>query len=734
MSSPRVTRGIGALVARPEKVATQPTLPVPPTPAADRPALRGDLVIRRLVQMGEVKWVVKDPVANAYYNFDDTQWGVIELFDGTRTVAEIHETYQARFPKETIEKTLVLDFEDFLRELDFLQKSAAERSLAVLARLKGARQRAAEEKAEGFNPFFLLFHVLDPDRFLARTLRYVRWLWKPAVIAFACCLFAWTIGIVGLHWDEIWGGTKVMYALASKPFLDLIQFIIILTGIGAIHEFAHGYVCKMYGGEVHDIGIALVYFTPAFYCNTTDSLLFENKWHGLWVTAAGIYVEAWICSIATIFWVASYPDTVLHQFAFNAMLFTGVSTVFFNINPLIKIDGYYALTSLVEISELREESLRHIGLSLQRNVLHLPVDVPAASRRKRRIYWIYGTLALAWLVVVMRFIGGLFYNLYAKFVPNFAIILLLLTMYRLFRKRVRLATRTARLFYLDKKELLMSPRMRRILLASAVALIVLLGFPWTRRTLRSQAVLRPLTTARLEAPEDAVVERALVREGDQVEKGQPLFRLSSPAAVELVTRLETERQHLTQKASRARQAAEATGVYVSERQQASVQAALSSGEKREERLLIRSPISGRVLTPYIEDLEGQAVPAGAFLAEVGDTRQMKAELAVSERLLDDLQKGAAVSALVRGRLGALHGTVVSISPATLAQPGTATAQRDPEAPTLRPDQFVAVAVFENANGQLLSGMEANAKIYGRRASVLSRAARLLTRWGQSVFW
>jgi putative peptide zinc metalloprotease protein len=734
VSSQRITRGIGAFVDRSEKASEQPTPRVPSTAADARPALRGDLVIRRQVQMGEVKWVVKDPVANAYYNFDNTQWSVIELFDGTRTVAEIHDAYQARFPKEIIEKALILDFEEFLRELDFLQKSAAERSQAVLARLKGARQRAAEEKAEGFNPFFLLFHVLDPDRFLGRTLKYVRWLWKPSVIAFACCLFAWTIGIIGLHWDEIWGGTKVMYALASKPFLDLIQFIIILTAIGAIHEFAHGYVCKMYGGEVHDIGIALVYFTPAFYCNTTDSLLFENKWHGLWVTTAGIYIEAWICSIATIFWVASYPDTVLHQFAFNAMLFTGVSTVFFNINPLIKIDGYYALTSLVEISELREESLRYIGLWLQRNVLHLPVDVPAVSRRKRRVYWIYGTLALAWLVVVMRFIGGLIYNLYAKYVPNFAVVLLLLTMYRLFRKRVRLATRTARLFYLDKKELLMSPRMRRILIASAAALILLLCFPWTRRTLRSEAVLRPLTTVRLEAPEDAVVDQVLVREGDHVEAGQPIFRLSSPEAVELVTRLEAERQHLKQEASRARQAAEATGVYVSEQRQVSVQAALSSGVEREERLLVRSSIAGRVLTPYIEDLKGQAVPAGSLLAEVGDIRRMRAELGVSERLLDDLQKGATVSALLPGRFGMLHGTIMSISPATLAQPQTATAERDPAAPTLRPDQFVAVAVFENPGGQLLPGMEAKAKIYGRRASALSRVVRLLKRWSQSVFW
>ena len=139
------------------------------------------------------------------------------------------------------------------------------------------------------------------------------------------------------------------------------------------------------------------------------------------------------------------------------MLFTGVSTIFFNINPLIKIDGYYALSSLLEIPELREESLQYLGARFQRHVLRLPVEIPEASRRKRRIYWIYGALALAYVGVVMAFIGGLFYNFYFKYFPNVAVLLLVLTLLRLFRKRVRLVTRTARLFYLDKKDLLMSP-------------------------------------------------------------------------------------------------------------------------------------------------------------------------------------------------------------------------------------------------------------------------------------
>jgi putative peptide zinc metalloprotease protein len=702
--------------------------------ASNRPAIRKDAVIRRVVQLGEVKWVVKNPETTKYYNFEDDEWGLIQLFDGEHTLAEVQAEYQELFPREKIELSLVVEYFEMMREMDLLAQTVAEKNLGLLAKARTARQRAAEEKAEGFNPFFLLFHVLDPNRFLDRTVKYVRWIWTPPVVAAALAFNAWAFGVILIHWDVVWNGTMELYALTSKPLIDVFQFFFILTFIGAIHEFAHAYAVKIYGGDVHDIGIALLYFTPAFYCDTTDSVLFESKWHRLWVTTAGIYVEAFMCSVATVVWVMSYPDTLLHEIAFKTVLFTGVSTVFFNINPLIKIDGYYALSSIVEIPDLREESFRYIGAVFQNKILHLPVAVPPASRRKRRIYWIFGTAALAWVAVIMRFIGGLFLNLYNHLFPNWAIALLILTMYRLFRKRVRLVTRTAHLFYLDKKELLMSPRVRTGLLAAAAVLALLVLLPWSRRTLRAPARLRPMVTVRLEAPEDAVVVQALANEGDRVEAGQPILRLASPAAAEETARLSTERDRLVGEASRARQDAAAAQVFQSEIRGGAVAAALKSGQAREDRLVVRSPIAGRVLTPRLKDLEGRSVPAGTLLVEVGEVDRLKAELPVTERLLDDLAPNDTVTALFGGRMTPAHGRVASISPATLESPATARIDAEPAAPREHPDQFVALTVFENADGSLVPGMVGYAKIYGRRASYAARAGRVFKRWVQSVAW
>src|SRR5262249_12075893 len=135
-------------------------------PPEIRPALRQDLVIRRQVQLGDVVWVVKDPKERAYYHFRDVQWNLITLFDGTRTPAEILEHYNKAGggPKATL--PVVLEWEETLRKIDLIELTPAEQGLMLLDKFRDFRENAAEEKSEGFNPFFIKFHVLDPDKFL----------------------------------------------------------------------------------------------------------------------------------------------------------------------------------------------------------------------------------------------------------------------------------------------------------------------------------------------------------------------------------------------------------------------------------------------------------------------------------------------------------------------------------------------------------------------------------------
>jgi putative peptide zinc metalloprotease protein len=684
--------------------------------------------------MGDVAWIVKNTETIKYYMFRDAEWRLIKLFDGTRTREEILAAYnrQVRTPAQI---TLVLSFEERLRRMELIERSATERSIEVLERMKSMRERKAEEKSEGFNPFFIRFHVLDPERFLQRTVKYVRWIWTPPVVLITCLASAWTVGVFVLNAQEIWAGTLQLYHFVGKPLIDILQFFVILSIAGAIHEFAHAYVVTIYGGEVHDIGMALFYLTPAFYTDTSDAFMFPNKYHKLYTNIAGIYVEGMICSVATILWVFSYPDTYLHELAYKTMLLTGFATVFCNINPLIKVDGYNALSSLLQLPGLREGSFRMISASVQKHVFRLPVEVAPMGRRKRWIFWIYGVLSICYTATIMLLIAGWVSNFYNKYFPKVAVILIILTLYFIFRKRVRQFTRIVKLFYLDKKELLMSPRSRVPLMGAAAAILLILFVPWSHRTISAEAVLRPADTVNLQSSEDAIVSEVLVREGDTVERGQPVLKLASPAVEEQAQRLSVERERFDKESSQGRSVANATQTYQAERRGISAQVGLRNAESRRQELLIRSPIAGRILTHRPEDLTGRYVVAGRELIEIGDCRKMAADVGVSERLLTYLRAGAPASALIRtSPTEYRRGSVATLSTATAGTPATAAAGRDPAAPSAFPDRFTAVAVFDNSDGALLPGAAARVKIGSDREAYALRAWRVFWRWLRTIIW
>ncbi len=704
-------------------------------PASERPALRKDLGILRQVQLGDVNWIVKNPGTRKYHQFKNWQWQIIRLFDGRRTREQIRDRIASLSGGQDVKMELVLEYEEFLRRLELIEESVAERNLGLLDKFKSFRHQKAEEKAEGFNIFFIMFPVLDPDRFLDRTVKYVRWIWsKPMVIA-TIIASLWTFGVFVNDWERIFTGTMELYHFFGKPFWQVVQFFTILCIVGTIHEFAHAYATKVYGGECHDIGFALFYFTPAFYCDTSDTFMFKNRLHRLWVTIAGIYAELAIACVATMLWVASYPDTLLHEAAYKTMLFTGLSAVLFNINPLIKVDGYYALSSLLQIPDLRETAWKTVGAWFQKNVLRLPVEVPAATRRRRIIFWTYGLLSMAYTATIMYFIYTIFRNFYYRYFPDFGVVFLVLTLGYVFKKKVRTTKRVGKLFYLDKKEWFMSPRSRLPLAIAGAVLLVVLGIPWSHRKITGITNLKPERRANVQASENGIVAETFVHEGDFVAKGQPLFRLGSSAVAEETERHRGERNRMLKKSSEGRATANAMLVYQSEQKAASEDAALRSAEAREGYLVVRSPIAGRVLTPRVEDALGKHVTVGSALAEVGDCRRMVAEVPVSERFLEYLRIGSPVSAMVRTRpTRPSKGVVAAISPATLEQRPTSAGVEGPDLPPVAPDRFVVRAVFDNADGSLLPGAEARLKITSRREAYAVRAWNVIWRWGRSVVY
>ena len=159
-----------------------------------------------------------------------------------------------------------------------------------------------------------------------------------------------------------------------------------------IHEFGHGLTAKHFGGEVHEMGMLFLVLTPALYCDVTDSWLLPNKWNRIWISAAGIYVECFLASIATFVWWYSEPG-LLNSLAMATMFICSVNTIMFNANPLLRYDGYYVMADWLEIPNLRIKSTQFFAYLIQEKVLGLEIPVQSYLPRSRR--YLFVTYAIA---------------------------------------------------------------------------------------------------------------------------------------------------------------------------------------------------------------------------------------------------------------------------------------------------------------------------------------------------
>ena len=165
-----------------------------------------------------------------------------------------------------------------------------------------------------------------------------------------------------------------------------------------LHETAHGLACKRFGGTVGSAGFTLLFFMPLAYVDVTSSWRFRSKWQRIATAAAGIYAELFVASIATMVWAASSPGT-LQTMALNIALTAGVSTLVFNANPLVRFDGYFILSDLLEMPNLYSCGQQWMADFLQWHVLGRETATPAWPRKKAWIIRVYAVAALAWRVL-----------------------------------------------------------------------------------------------------------------------------------------------------------------------------------------------------------------------------------------------------------------------------------------------------------------------------------------------
>lgn len=570
--------------------------------AALRPRLQPHLRISRQRYRGKAWYVLHNPASGRSHRFTPATYALIDGMDGQHTLEELWRRLVDALGDHAPSQGDVIQVLYSLHAADALQAGELPDLHESLERRR--KQSRPVWLRSLLTPMALRFPLWDPTRFLTATWPVARWLFSPwaAVLWLAVTVPA---GLLALrHWEALTANLADRVLALENLLLLWLTYPVVKF----CHELGHAYAVRRGGGEVHEMGIMLLVFAPVPYVDASSSATFRSKWARIGVAAAGILVELFIAALAMLVWVAAEPGLV-RALAFNVMLIGGVSSLLFNANPLLRFDGYYILTDLIEVPNLAQRANQYLGWLVQRHAFgEREARSPAHDRAEAFwmalyapaswLYRVFITLGIALFVAGKYFFVGVVLALWTLatmfVVPAAKGVMFVLGNARLDRVRGRAVGTTA------------------ATVAGLVAFVVLVPLPYWTNT---HGVVWTPQNAEVRAATGGFVERVFVPGGTEVESGAPLVELRDPElAAELRAREARVEQHATQYA--LEMFADRLQAAVTAETLATERAALERLEERDVALTALAGRDGTWRVANAEDLVGRHFPQGALLGFV----------------------------------------------------------------------------------------------------------------------
>ncbi|MFN7964105.1 MAG: HlyD family efflux transporter periplasmic adaptor subunit [Acidobacteriota bacterium] len=590
-------------------------------------------------------------------------------------------------------------FEEILQANPANARAAAIRALLLQAGTAAAMKAAVERAQPERQKSWLYYQVplWNPDPFFARVEPLVRFLWTPAFAFVYLMLVAAAGWLVLAHGREMWPQVP---SLSSGAWgVGLVAFGVALV---AVHECCHGLTCKHYGGRVNETGFLMIFMImPAAYVDVSDAWLFREKRQRVLTGLAGPMWDLGVVALGILLWNATPPGG-LRAMAVMAIAVSGMSLVM-NLNPLLKLDGYYILSDLTGIPNLKDaasDAFRN-WMRRVRGVAHQGTTL---TRKTALLLVVYGLLSTVYSVLIFWILGSVLFHFSTSLVGLAGPVLLLAALAWLLRKPLSLiAGATAKRIH--------SMTLKGALTAATLMIVLgaLLVLP---RPLRvgGPAALDGSARVPVRAEVAGALSELLVREGDVVKADQVVARLAQnelkttlsmtqsnilqaraqlamfergaeperlQQAHETVRAAQTEVSHLETRTERLARLQKEGLVSADFFEQTSKDLQIRRGELRtaleESRLLargtapeklaaaraevarleteakdierrlaaceLRAPIAGRVVTPKLTSHSGDYLGVGEALLEIVDTSKLVADVQMLESEIGEVRTG-----------------------------------------------------------------------------------------------
>ncbi len=567
-----------------------------------KPRLRDHIQVHRHHYRDERWYILQDKATGSYYRFSPAVYFLIGQMNGRRSVNEIWERAIEHLGDGAPSQDQTMQLLGQLHAADALQGDIPPDSLEVFRRYQ--EKGRAKWKQRLMSPLSLRIPLCDPENFLRRWQHLVRPLFTRTAFIIWLFIVISALAVAGQHWSAI---TENLVDRVLAP-QNLVLLWLTYPLVKLLHELGHAFATRVWGGEVHEMGIMFLVLMPIPYVDASAATAFDDKRKRMAVASAGMIVELLLAALALFVWI-NVESGIISAVAYNIMLIGSLSTVLFNGNPLLRFDGYYVLADAIETPNLGNRANRHIGYLIQRHLFGVDdIKSPATARGEAAWFLIYGLAAFAYrmsiMFVILLYVAGKFFFVGVVLAIWAGIMQIVLPL-------------SKHAIFLFRNPRLRRQRFRAV--GSTLALLLLaswlLFFMDMPSSTRTEGVVWLPEQSRIRTGSDCFITRLLVEPGTPVKQDELVIRCEDPMLATRVELIESRLREL-----KARYTSERIKDYVKaeglREEVETTESELAVARAELEALELRSPADGKLVVPGADDLPGQFRKKGSVIAYV----------------------------------------------------------------------------------------------------------------------
>ena len=384
-------------------------------PSSHRPiplACRPDLLVSAVASRDEEYVLIQDPLTLVNFQLPVLQYQILASLDGNRSLDEVIAQI-----KQAGVSTAISPHDVFRLIIDLAKKRLIwnRRSGTVDAMLSDSdREGWRRFGATLRNPFFIQCPGVYPGKILMIAAGSLGWIYSIPVVLCVSLFVLLTWACLLLYADAF--VREFATAQLFMPGHGIWKLWVVVGLLKVLHELSHGLACEKFGARCQSIGLAFLFFSPCMYCDVSNSWRLEKKGRRIAISLAGVYVELFLSALG--FWCWRFSSQgLLHQVSLQVFVAGSFATLLFNANPLLKFDGYYVLSDWLEIPNLYQRSRHAVRRMMTRIFLGVrtPDDHSTLHGPSQPLLISYGLASMAYQIPMVIGVWLLFLHFFESY-------------------------------------------------------------------------------------------------------------------------------------------------------------------------------------------------------------------------------------------------------------------------------------------------------------------------------